>query len=147
MGRRKHLRHCRVDLVADTSVERSPCQCGKTNREGEEAETDLQKVTEAVGDIQGYSKALQEYIKLHPTGSRANKFKQASEEHLSWQAVADWSRLAQQWRQIKLIGLQPAKAKELDKLATAVADTFADSAEGDSMHEILCCLKDNRGAR
>jgi hypothetical protein len=99
------------------------------------------RITEAVGDIAGYGKALQDYVRNNPGADRAADFKQTADESLCWQAVAEWNRLAARWRLVNLASLKPEAAEEQLALAKAAAENFAECADCEGLRTLLPYVK------
>jgi hypothetical protein len=115
-------------------------------------EGDERKITDAVGDIQAYSKALREYVQRNPSADRTPDLKRVADELPCWQAVADWEKLATEWRQAALAGLQPAAANDRLKAASGVLEKFTNCSACESLRTLLpyfqaIAQRDNAGKR
>ena len=115
-------------------------------------EGDEKQITAAVGDIPAYVKALREYVQHNPGSNRTPAFRHVAEESLCWEAVAEWQKLATQFRKAGLAGLRPSVVQDQLTLANTVSDNFADCAECESLRNLLPYLKamaqrDNGGER
>jgi hypothetical protein len=127
----------------------------KSVQQQEQEEGDREKITAAVGDIQGYLKAVNEYVQhieeyiQHSPGSdreselkdRAAEFKRAVEEQLCWQAMAEWDQLAAKCRGASVAGLSPTAAEKLFALAKTVDANFGGSPQGDGLRKVALNLK------
>ena len=127
------------------SLEKNAQQQGREER-------DEKQITTAIGDVQAYLKALQEYVQHNPGSDRTPDFRRIAEESLCWQAVAEWNKLALLWRQAGFAGFRPSKAEDQLALANVVSDNFADCAECEELRKLLPYLKaiaqrDNGGER
>lgn len=126
--------------------------CEKRNQKLVQEERDKELITAAVGDIQGFLSALQEYNRNNPDSDRTPDLERAAEESLCWQAVAEWNKLAGQINGGGIVRLGPAAAQESATLAAAVSDNFGDCPECVGVGELLPYLKaiaqrDNGGER
>jgi len=115
-------------------------------------ERDERQITAAVGDIPGYLRALQDYVQHNPNSNRTPGFQRVAEESLCWQAVAEWQKLATQWRKAGFAASGRSAAEDQLALANTVSDDFADCAECESLRTLLPYLKaiaqrDNSGER
>ncbi len=117
-------------------------------REGQ----DERQITAAIGDIQAYLRALQDYVQHNSASDRTPHFKRVAEESLCWQAVAEWNKLASLWRQAGFSGFRPSKMEDQLALANTVSENFADCSECEGLRKLLPYLRaiaqrDNGGER
>ena len=135
-----------------TLKERLANLANRVQEQGQQ-DKDTRQITAAVGDIQAYVKAIQEYANQHPRDEGlAGYSKRVADESLGWQAVADWNKLVEELRQGGVAGLRPKAAEEEAELVKTVCDTFDDCTEGERLRRMLPYLKaiavrDNEGER
>ena len=127
-----------------TLKERLANLANRVQEQGQQ-DKDTRQITAAVGDIQAYVKAIQEYANQHPRDEGlAGYSKRVADESLGWQAVADWNKLVEELRQGGVAGLRPKAAEEEAELVKTVCDTFDDCTEGERLRRMLLIQGDRR---
>jgi hypothetical protein len=150
------LDECRNELekLKSKSADASPAVAAQVAALGARLETlakvlkvdiekmrDAKKLSSAVGKIPEYLQELKDYATKYPMTDRAADFKKVGEESLCWQAVHDWNTLAAALHAHGLRSISAKEATELLALAQPLSDTFADSAEGETLHGVEPYLK------